>query len=51
MTVVEIVIEHLKEEDYAKYLEVLEEYENPEDWASYLSYIRHLSVTLMQRQF
>ncbi|MGY4796829.1 GNAT family N-acetyltransferase [Lysinibacillus fusiformis] len=48
MTVVEIVIEQLKEEDHARYLEVLvesysqyeKEYNNPEDWASYLSAIR-----------
>ncbi|MDM5229832.1 GNAT family N-acetyltransferase [Lysinibacillus pakistanensis] len=48
MAVVEIVIEQLKEEDHARYLEVLvesysqyeKEYNNPEDWASYLSAIR-----------
>jgi len=48
MTVAEIVIEHLKEEDYARYLGVLvesyaqyeKEYENLADWASYLSDIR-----------
>jgi len=48
MTVAEIVIEHLQEEDYARYLEVLVEsygqyekdYKDPERWASYLSDIR-----------
>ncbi len=48
MAVAEIVIEHLREEDYARYLEVLvesyaqyeKEYDNPEDWAQYLSDIR-----------
>ncbi|MCT6817445.1 MAG: N-acetyltransferase, partial [Lysinibacillus fusiformis] len=48
MTIAEIVIEHLQEEDYAKYLEVLVEsygqyekdYKDPENWASYLNDIR-----------
>lgn len=48
MAVAEIVIEHLREEDYARYLEVLvesyaqyeKEYDKPEDWAQYLSDIR-----------
>jgi len=43
MTIAEIVIEHLQEEDYAAYLEVLVEsygqyvkdYKDPEHWASY----------------
>ncbi|MGE7092887.1 N-acetyltransferase family protein [Lysinibacillus sp. NPDC048646] len=48
MAVAEIVIEHLREEDYVRYLEVLvesyaqyeKEYDKPEDWAQYLSDIR-----------
>jgi len=48
MTVADILIEYLQEEDYASYLEVLVEsyaqyendYEDPEHWQSYLSDIR-----------
>lgn len=48
MTVADIVIEHLQEEDYERYLEVLVEsyeqyekdYQDPEHWQSYLSDIR-----------